>query len=313
MSFSLTSAGSPDVPRTAVTWMQAAGLPALERAVEEVVTAHERALSDFAGTSGRAYSLHSLQMLLHLQALRSRLQRAAALFSSYADRLAAHEARLAEVRARALAAGLEVIGELVPPPVEATDLATGGAWARLAEEVLEEQRDLADWVRTHLESTVESFIDEPLVRWVHTFVEDYASTLVSTAAEGVLTKAGQLTTRVGDDLARLGRVPGPVGLAYDAVTALQGETPAEGLFTAGVGFAAAAVSVATLPVTAPTAAVVGTTVLATVGGVLVAEKAWDRLPDDATQLLDEAAEDAWDSGGDWVGERWEEVRGWLPR
>jgi hypothetical protein len=312
VTFSLTSAGSPDVPRHAEAWVRSTALGALDACVDEVVDARTRAADQFAGASGLAYSAHTGQMLLHLQALRARFVRAADLFSSYADRLVAHEALLAGVRSRALAAGLEVVGDRVLPPDDAADLLTGVTWSELAGEVLDEHRDLATWVATHLEGAVESFRDESLVRWVRAFVEDYASTLVSTATEGVLTGAGQLAGRFADDLARLGRLPGPVGLAYDAVTALQGETPAEGLFTAGVGFTTATVAVATLPVTAPTAAVVGTTILATVGGVLVAEKAWDRLPDEATEILDEAAEDAWDAGGDWVGERWEEVGAWLP-
>lgn len=312
MSFSLTSAGSPAVPRLAEGWVRGTALPALEACQEGVLDARDRALHQFVGSSGLAYSLHVGQMLHHLDALRAHLVRAADLFGSYADRLVAHEVLLAGVRSRALAAGLEVVGDRVLPPADATDLATGRAWSRLAEEVLEEQRDLAAWVASHLEGAVESFTDEPLVRWVRGFVEAYRSTLLSSAAESVLTKAGQLSTRVAEDLTRLGRVPGPVGLAYDAVTALQGETPAEGLFTAGVGFTTATVAVATLPVSAPAAAVVGTSVLATVGGVLVAEKAWDRLPDEATEILDEAAEDAWDATQDWAEDRWKEVEGWLP-
>ena len=312
MSFSLTSAGSPDVPRLAEAWVRSTALGALDACVDEVVGARGHAADQFSGASGLAYSAHTGQMLLHLQTLRARFVRAADLFGSYADRLLAHETLLAGVRSRALAAGLEVVGDRVLPPVDATDLATGGAWSRLAEEVLEEQRDLAAWVASHLEGAVESFTDEPLVRWVRGFVEAYRSTLLSSAAESVLTRTGQLATRFAEDLTRLGRVPGPVGLAYDAVAALQGETPAEGLFTAGVGFTTATVAVATLPVSAPAAAVVGTSVLATVGGVLVAEKAWDRLPGEATEILDEAAEDAWDATQDWAEDRWKEVEGWLP-
>lgn len=312
MSLSLASAGSPDVPGLAATWIRSTARGALDACMDQVVDARGCAAGQFAGASGLAYAAHTAQMLQHLEGLQARLVHAADLFESYADRLAAHEAMLAGVRSRALAAGLVVLGDLVLPPVDATDLATGGAWSRLAEEVLEEQRDLAAWVASHLEGAVESFTDEPLVRWVRGFAEAYRSTLLSSAAEGVLTRAGQLATRFAEDLTRLGRVPGPAGLAYDAVAALQGETPAEGLFTAGVGFTTATVAVATLPVSAPAAAVVGTSVLATVGGVLVAEKAWDRLPDEATEILDEAAEDARDATQDWAGDRWNQVEGWLP-
>lgn len=312
MSFSVTSAGSPDVPRLAEAWVRGTALGALDACVDEVVDARARAADQFTGASGLAYSAHTGQMLLHVQALRARFVRAADLFGSYADRLVAHEALLAGVRARALAAGLEVVGDLVLPPPDPTDLVAGRTWSDLAGLVAGEQQDLVVWVSTHLEGAVESFSDESLVNWVRGFVESYHSTLVSAAGEGILTRAGQLVTRYADGLTRLGHVPGPVGLAYDAVTALESDEPAAGLFAAGAGFATATVAVATLPVTAPTAIVAGVTVLATVGGVLVAEKAWDRLPDEATEILDEAAEDAWDATQDWAGDRWKEVEGWLP-
>lgn len=298
MSFSLTSAGSPDVPRAAEGWLRSTGVDALDACADEVVAARDRAISQLVGSSGLAYSLHVGQLLHHLEELRSRFVRAADLFGSYADRLVAHETLLAGVRARALAAGLEVAGDLVLPPKNPFDLVAGKTWSDLAGVVADEQHDLLAWVSDHLEGAVESFEDESLLDWVRGFVESYHSTLISAGGEGVLTKAGRLATRYADDLTRLGRLPGPIGLTYDAVTALEGDSPAEGLFVAGAGFVAATVAVATLPVTATTATVAGVTVLATVGGSLAAQKAWDRMPDEATDVLDEAAKDAWDATAD---------------
>jgi hypothetical protein len=307
VSFSLTSAGSPGVPRLAEGWIRGTALAALDACVDEVDGARVRALDLFLGTSGQAYSVHTMQLLLHLQGLRSRFVRAADLFGSYADRLVAHETLLAGVRARALAAGLEVAGDLVLPPEDPSDLVAGKTWSDLAGLVADEQHDLLAWVSAHLEGAVESFADETLLAWVRGFVESYHSTLISAGGEGLLTKAGQLASRYADDLTRLGRLPGPIGLAYDAVTALEGDTPAEGLFVAGVGFATATVAVATLPVTVPTVAVAGVTVLATVGGALVAQKAWDRLPDEATDVLDQAAKDAWVATTDIAADAWDEA------
>ena len=45
---------------------------------------------------------------------------------------------------------------------------------------------------------------------------------------------------------------------------------------------------------------------------LVADKAWDRLPDEATGVLEEAALDAIDEATDWAGDRLDEMKGWLP-
>lgn len=298
MSFSLTSAGSPAVPRLAEGWIRGTALGAVDACVDEVVAARDQAVSQFVGSSGLAYSLHVGQMLHHLQELRGRFVRAADLFGSYADRLVVHEMLLDGVRARALAAGLDVAGDLVLPPQDPFDLVAGKAWSDLAGLVADEQHHLLAWVSTHLEGAVESFADDSLLDYVRSFLESYHSTLISAGSEGLLTKAGQLATRYADDLARLGRLPGPIGLTYDAITALEGDSPAEGLFVAGVGFVTATVAVATLPVTAPTAAVAGVTVLATVGGALAARKAWDRMPDEATDALDEAAEAAWDATAD---------------
>lgn len=305
MSFSLTSAGSPDVPRAAEGWLRSTGVGALDACADEVLAAGDRAVSQFVGSSGLAYSLHVGQLLHHLQELRSRLVRAADLFGSYADRLVAHETLLAGARARALAAGLEVAGDLVLPPQDPFDLVAGKTWSALAGLVADEQHDLLAWVSTHLEGAVGSFTDESLLDWVRGFVESYHSTLISASSEGVLATAGRLAGRYADDLTRLARLPGPIGLAYDAVTALESDTPAEGLVVAGVGFATAAVAVATLPVTVPTAAVAGVTVLATVGGALAAQKAWDRMPDEATDALDAAARDARDATLDVVADGWD--------
>lgn len=305
MSLSLTSAGSPTVPRLAEGWLRSTGVGALDACADEVLAARDRAVTQFVGSSGLAYSLHVGQMLHHLQELRARFVRAADLFGSYADRLVAHETLLAGARARALAAGLEVAGDLVLPPQDPVDLVAGRTWSDLAALVAGEQHDLLAWVSTHLQGAAESFTDESLLDWVRGFVESYHSTLVSAGAEGLLTRAGQLAGQYADDLTRLGRLPGPIGLAYDAVTALESDTPAEGLFVAGVGFGTAAVAVATLPVTVPTAAVAGVTVLATVGGALAAQKAWDRMPDEATDVLDEAAKDAWDATTDLAADGWD--------
>lgn len=305
MSFSLTSAGSPDVPRAAEGWLRSTGVDALDACADEVVAARDRALSQLVGSSGLAYSLHVGQLLDHLEGLRSRFVRAADLFGWYADRLVAHETLLAGVRARALAAGLEVAGDLVLPPPDPSDLVAGRTWSDLAGLVADEQHALLAWVSTHLEGAVESFTDESLLDWVRGFVASYHSTLISASSEGVLTTAGRLAGRHADDLTRLARLPGPIGLAYDAVTALGSDTPAEGLVVAGVGFATAAVAVATLPITVPTAAVAGVTVLATVGGALAAQKAWDRMPDEATDALDAAVEDARDATLDVIADGWD--------
>ena len=131
-AFSIASDGSPAVPRLASTWVRGTALPATVRASEQVQQALDRAADSFQGISGTAYAFHASIMLRHLGVLADGLTRAAALFESYAERLVAHERLLSGVRARAVAAGFPVTGDLVGAPDGPAD---SGDWSTMAAEV----------------------------------------------------------------------------------------------------------------------------------------------------------------------------------
>jgi len=338
VSFSLTSAGSPAVPRLAEGWIRGTALGALDACVDQVDGARIRALELFAGASGRAYSIHTTQLLLHLQGLRAHLVRAADLFGSYADRLVAHETLLAGVRARALAAGLEVAGDLVLPPQDPLDLVAGKTWSDLAGLVADEQHDLLAWVSTHLEGAVESFADESLVRWVLNFLQTNHGTLVSGAATITLRGLGlrrlgaaerfldgldpaaldrqgrtQVIDEVGrlvsgaDQLDRLGRLMGPVGITYDTILALEGDEPAGDSFRLLGGTAAG--SLAPLVFAGGPALWVGT-VAFTLAGSTAAEALWDELPQPMQDSADEIVGEVVDGAQDLVSAGFDEIRSW---
>lgn len=344
MSFSLTSAGSPDVPRLAEAWVRSTALGALDACVDEVVDARTRAADQFSGASGLAYSAHTGQMLLHLQALRARFVRAADLFASYADRLVAHETLLAGVRSRALAAGLEVVGDRVLPPEDALDLVAGRTWSDLAGLVADEQRDLLSWVTTHLKGSVESFTDESLVRWVLDFLQTHHATLLTgttgtrlqVLAARRLGEAEELLRGLDmvDDpfdfdvdnrlrvegevdelidgagqLDRLGRVMGPVGVTYDTISALDSEEPAGDLITV-LGGTAAGTLAPILLAGGPVGVVAATGVVLTVAGSVVADRLWGRLPEPMQESADEIVGEVVDGAKDLVSAGFDEVRSW---
>lgn len=343
MSFSLTSAGSPDVPRLAESWVRTTALGALDACVDEVVDARARAADQFSGASGLAYAAHTGQMLLHLQTLRARFVRAADLFGSYADRLVAHETLLAGVRSRALAAGLVVLGDQVLPPDDAMDLVAGTTWSDLAGLVADEQRDLLAWVTAHLEGSVESFTDESLVRWVLDFLQTHHATLLTGTAgtrlrvlaarrlaeaeellrgldlvddpfdfdvDNRLRVEGEVDELIdgAGQLDRLGRVLGPVGITYDTVMALESDEPASGLIPVLAGTAAGAA--VPILLTGPVGLVGATTVLATIGGAALADTMWQRLPEPMQESADEIVGDVVDGARDLVSAGFDEVRSW---
>lgn len=305
MTFSLVSAGSPAVPRAAAGWLRATALPAVALAIREVSAARDRAVLHFVGRSGGAYSVHVGGLLGHLSALESRLSRAALLVESYADRLVAHELLLASVRARALSAGLSVVGDSVPAP---TDLLASVTWSELAGEVAREQSALLGWVRTELEPEVARYADPDLSQWAADFIDANRVGLAASGLETTATRGGALLSARGlldsaDRLEQLSRIPGPASTLYDTVTALEGDTPAEGLVQLGGSAAAVAATTATVALLAPAAPVLAVgvlTVAAGAAGTLAARGAWSLLPERTQDDVDGFVGEVWDDTKDVV-------------
>lgn len=306
MSVSLAVAGSATVPRAATAWLRDTALPAVSRAIDDVTTARARALHGFVGASGSAYSAHAEALLSHLEALRERLLCAERLFASYAERLRAHEAALAEVRARALAAGLQVRGDDLLPP---RGLVSSLTWSELATHVLHEHRDLATWVGAELDAAVASFSDPGLVRWVSDFLDTHRVALASAGLEAIAVRGGGELAHRGllqqaDHLDRLARASGPAATVVNTVVALESDEPAEGLalVAGGAGLAALApVLVGGAPVVLAGAVTVGLGIL----GARAAQGVWDRLPEDVQDSADAAVDEAWQSAKDAVAETWD--------
>lgn len=312
MSFSLVPAGSPAVPRVAATWVRAHAVPAIGVAIADVGAARDRAALGLVGASGGAYSLHVDSLLAHLGRLRDRLLGAAVLFESYADRLAAHEATLAGVRTRAIAAGLEVLGDTVLPP---TGLLESVAWSDLASAVLGEHRALASWVATELDAVVPAYSDPDLTRWVADFLDANRVGLAASGLELVATRggAGLAARELLEGAARmdqLARIPGPATVVHDSVVALESDTPAEGLCLVAGGTALAALA-PVLVAGAPALVVAGTAVVLGYAGTKVAQQAWDRLPEPVQDALDEAVEDTWDGTKDLAEDVAEDAWDWA--
>lgn len=327
MSAWLAPAGSPAVPRIAAGWVRGTALPALGVALADVGAARDRAGLGFVGASGGAYALHTASLLHHLGALRDRLLAAAVLFESYADRLVLHEATLASLRARAVAAGLEVVGDTVLPP---TGLVDSVAWSEIASAVLGEHQSLAAWVATELDAAVPTYSDPDLTRWVAGFLDDNrvslaAGGLETTARQGGVSLAARELLAEAARMDRLAKIPGPVSTAYETVVALESDTPAEGVAGVVGGVAATAAVTATAAALVPAAPVVlvgGAAVLVGIGGTWLATKVWQQLPDGFQDAADEAvgdtwectkslAEDAWDSAGDMVDDFGDSLVGWA--
>ncbi len=112
-------------------------------------------------------------------------------------------------------------------------------------------------------------------------------------------------------LGRGGRALGPVGIAYDAYRGLESDKPAGGVLAAEAGAGAAALLVATAPVSVPTVVVVGGAVVAGAGAAWAATEGWDALPDGFTDPVDDFVGGAWDGTKDLAGDGWTEVKSWF--
>lgn len=302
MSFSLAPAGSPSVPRVAATWVRATAVPALVVAMQDVTAARERAMQEFLGVSGGAYCMHSHALLFHLGALRDRLLGAAALFESYADRLTAHETVLDGIRARALACGLEVVGDTVLSPTEPADLTAALAWSDLASAVLSEHQSLTAWVAGELDAAVPSYSDPDLARWVADFLDAHgvglvAAGLETTAVGGAAALAARERLEGAAHLNRWSKVPGPVATTINTVTALESDEPSTELMGVLAGTATTTATVGAAALLAPAAPVIAVGAVATVAGIGAAYQAkglWEKLPQPMQDSADEVIGDAWD-------------------
>lgn len=299
MTFSLTPAGSPEVPRTAAAWVRGTALPAVATALHDVGVAREAAASGLVGASGLAYAVHAGTLLSHIGRFRDRLEHAAALVESYAERLASHEATLLGIRAEALACGFEVVGDTVLPPVGVLGAVR---WSELASAVLTEHQSLATWVHDVLDAAVPSFTDPDLARWVAAFLDDNRVGFATGVLEAAATRGGSLLTarglsEVAEHLHGAGRLLGPASTAYEAVVALEGDQPAGDLVGLAGGVALAALAPA-LVVSSSAVAVTATGVLLAAGGTLAAKHAWERIPEPAREEVDQAVADAWDATKD---------------
>lgn len=310
MTFSLTPAGSPAVPRAAASWVRGTALPAVTIALHDVAAARGAAATGLIGTSGLAYSVHAADLLAHIGRFRDRLAEAAGLFEAYAERLVSHEDTLLGIRAESLACGFEVVGDAVLPPVGVLDAVR---WSQLASAVLVEHQSLAAWVHAVLDAAVPSFDDPDLARWVADFLSDNrvglaAAGLEATAARGGVAMTARGLLDAAERLDHLARIPGPVSTVVDTVVALEGDHPAEGVAGVVGGVAATAVTTAALAAVAPAAPVVAVGAAAVVvglGATYAATKAWQQLPVGFRDAADEVVAESWDGVKDDVVDAWD--------
>lgn len=347
MTFSTTPAGSAAPVRACARWLRGTALPAHERALSQVDAARARSGEELAGDSATAYDHQVHQVALRLQRLVGRLDRAAALCEAYAERLAAHEAVLADVRARAARAGLAVHADRVGPAPGGPTLLSTTTWSDLAARAAAESEDLLGWVRTHLDAAVAEFVDTDTSAWLAGVAQAAGSTVVAgtlqetlgsasrrrLAGIGFLRGAEDSDDRLVRGLARqaakegtlealldaarmldgASRLAGPAGLTYDTVAALESDEPAEGLvstFTGfGAGTAATTATIALVGGPVGWAAVVGG--VTTLGVVALTSRGLDRLPDELTDPVNDWVEDQWDGTKEAVVDGWEEMTSWI--
>lgn len=123
-------------------------------------------------------------------------------------------------------------------------------------------------------------------------------------------------------LAKWGKVLGVVGVAVDIGFGIwdvaHGGSPGRATVTTAASIAGGALVVAGVGALAAagivTAPVWGTALAAgavAVGAGWLAGKAWDALPDDFTDGVDDAMSDAWEGTKDVVSDGWDKVTGWL--
>lgn len=348
MTVSLTPAGSAAVPRSAAAWLRGPALAALGGAADSVQAARASATDGFTGLAGRAHGNHANVLTLHLLGLRERVSRAAGVIEAYAARLDAHESLLADVRRRALAAGLQVTGDQLVAPSDPTDLVASTRWSDLATEVLHEHRALGEWVHVHLEGAVASFQDDETARYVLDFLDRHRHTIAAgalstaasarqlnrleeahrvarqtksrnkaVAAEGRRAiEAGEVRAlkETADRFGQLAKVPGPVGIAADTYLALESDEPSDGIMavlggtTAGTGVA---LTMAAMAPAAPVLLTGGLVTVFAIGGAEAGQRLWGQLPEEMQESADEILEDAWEGVKD-VGEAaWDGLKGWT--
>lgn len=123
-------------------------------------------------------------------------------------------------------------------------------------------------------------------------------------------------------LARVSRVLGPVGVAVDIGFGVwdvsHGGSPGHATATTVASIAGGAAVVADAGALAAagivTAPVWGTALAAgavAVGAGWAAGQAWDALPDDVTDAVDDTISDAWEGTTDVVSDGWDKVTGWF--
>ncbi|WP_104108264.1 hypothetical protein [Nocardioides sp. 616] len=108
-----------------------------------------------------------------------------------------------------------------------------------------------------------------------------------------------------------GKILGPVGAAWEAYQALEGESPGGGLIAVAAGAGVTALVIATAPVSVPTAVVVAGAVVVGAGVSWAVTEGWDALPDDFTEPVDEWVGDRWDDTKDVAKDGWNTVKGWF--
>ncbi|WP_435748043.1 hypothetical protein, partial [Nocardioides sp. SYSU DS0663] len=139
-------AGRPGDVRAAAAWLRAMR-SATAASQDLLVRARRVAREDWAGSAAEAYAGAGRCVLGAGDRHEQRLLRAATLLEEYADRLAAVQRQMADVRCRAAAGGLVVRGPLVAPPRDPQRLAL---WTQLAEEVARARADHEAWISGRL-------------------------------------------------------------------------------------------------------------------------------------------------------------------
>lgn len=145
--------GEPTQVRGAADWLRHTLAPALDEARRRARAALARAEGSWSGETAEAYRARVHELAAHLERHRTAVVETATLLAAYADRLAACQRAMAELRARGVTEGLDVDHRWIRLRGPTTPEAGTG----------EEQRRAAAYDDLHRRATAER---EAWTRWV---------------------------------------------------------------------------------------------------------------------------------------------------
>ncbi len=149
--------GEPQQVRGAAEWLRHTLAPALDAAHRRTLAALARADGSWSGETAEAYRARVRELATHLDRHRPVVVEAAGLLAAYADRLAACQGAMADLRARGVAEGLDVDhrwirhrGPTTPEAGSAEERHRAAAYDDLHRRASAERAAWTAWVDQHL-------------------------------------------------------------------------------------------------------------------------------------------------------------------